>query len=131
MTKLKLTHYLLNKPEAVEDFPFGPDTAVYKIAGKMFALVFSSGDITHINLKCDPLEAIELRTVFRCVIPAYHMNKKHWNTVIIDSSLPMGELQRMVDNSYRLVVSGLSHTLRQGLELRHGKDVLYNIDGSR
>lgn len=116
---------LLSKPEACEDFPFGPATAVYKVGGKIFALVFSSQGLTRINLKCDPVEAMELRTVFHCVQPGYHMNKRHWNTVMLDGSLPVGELQRMIDNSYTLVVKGLNKPLRTALELRHGKEALY------
>ena len=117
--------YLLGKPEAVEDFPFGPDVAVMKIAGKMFATLVSGPDHAHMNLKCDPHEALMLRDIFDAVRPGYHMNKRHWNTVVLDGSIPPGEIQRMIDNSYALVVKGLRRAVRQGLEVRHGRDRIY------
>lgn len=120
-TERTVKHYLLSKPEAEEDFPFGPEAAVYKICGKMFALMFHQQGEYRINLKCDPVEALELRHVFSAVIPGYHMNKKHWNTVRLDGSLPMGEIERMIDNSFRLVVKGLKKSERRGLELRSGE----------
>ncbi len=125
MNASALSHYLLQKPEAVEDYPFGPEAQVFKIYGKMFALVFqrrnSSGNpLLCLNLKCDPIEALELRDVFACVTPGYHMNKRHWNTVILDGSIPDSEIERMIDNSYFLVAKSLKKTLRTGLEIRHG-----------
>lgn len=123
VTEAELKRYLLAKPEAVEDYPFGPEAAVYKVLGKMFALVYHQQGECRVNLKCDPVEAMELRHVFDAVLPGYHMNKKHWNTVRLDGSLPMGEIQRMVDNSYRLVVKGLKKAERQGLALRTGEVV--------
>ena len=120
MTSQDLLDYLLRKPEAVEDYPFGPDAQVFKIHEKMFALVFSRKNNLCINLKCDPVEACELRDVFDCVIPGYHMNKKHWNTIILDASIPDGEVKRMIDNSYALVVRSLKKSVRVGLELRYG-----------
>lgn len=125
MTAAQLKRYLLSRPEACVDFPFGPDATVYKVAGKMFALSFYRGDYLNLNLKCNPREAIELRDVFAAVQPAYHMNKQHWNTVILDGSLPRGEIERMIDHSYALVVKGLKKSVRQGLEMRHGKAALY------
>lgn len=122
-TEKTLKRYLLAKPEAVEDFPFGPEAAVYKVLGKMFALVFCRQGECRVNLKCDPEEAIELRHVFDAVQPGYHMNKRHWNTVHLDGSLPQSEIERMVDNSYRLVVKGLTRAERQGLALRSGNAV--------
>lgn len=123
-TEQKVKQYLLSKPEAEEDFPFGPEAAVYKICGKMFALVFHQQGECRINLKCDPIEAIELRHVFSAVLPGYHMNKKHWNTIRLDGSLPMGEIERMIDNSFRLVVKGLKKAERRGLELRSGENLV-------
>ena len=125
--------YLLNKPKAREDFPFGPDTAVFKIKGKMFATLMQKKDantdhkITQMNLKCDPEEAIMLRDVFDAVIPGYHMNKRWWNTVILDSSIPEGEIQRMIDNSYALVVKGLPKKERLPLELSFSPHELYGL----
>ncbi|PIE43456.1 MAG: hypothetical protein CSA50_04910 [Gammaproteobacteria bacterium] len=122
MNEADLKQYLLGKPEAIEDYPFGPDVSVFKICGKMFALIGFENEVMQINLKCDPDEAAQLRDVFDAVIPGYHMNKTHWNTVIIDGSLPDGEIQRMIDNSYSLVVKGLKKAERTRLEITHGKD---------
>lgn len=102
-----LKKYLLNKPEAVEDFPFGPEVTVYKVRDKIFSLVRIENNETRINLKCDPTEAEQLRMVFEAVLPGYHMNKKHWNTVIINGSIPDSEVKRMIDNSYALIVKKL------------------------
>jgi predicted DNA-binding protein (MmcQ/YjbR family) len=123
--------YLLSKPEAVEDFPFGPDVAVYKVRGRMFALLTTDKGVDRINLKCDPDQAFILRDIFEAVIPGYHMNKRHWNTVILDGSIPRGELERMVDHSYALVVKKFKKAERQALELSYGPERLYrglNVD---
>ena len=122
---MDLRNYLLGKPEAQEDFPFGPEAAVFKIQGKMFALLVERAGVASINLKCDPEQAIGLRDLFPAVTPGYHMNKRHWNTVRDDGSVPAAELQRMVDHSYALVVRGLTRAQRLGLEARHGKAALY------
>lgn len=105
-----LKTYLLNKPEALEDFPFGADISVFKVKGKMFATLAWGQDKTHfwMNLKCDPNEALALRDIFTSVIPGYHMNKQHWNTIILDDSIPQGEVERMIDNSYMLVVNKMT-----------------------
>lgn len=108
---------LLSKPKTGEDFPFGPDVAVYRVMGKMFATLaigkMGKGDgegNMHwwMNLKCDPDEAFILRDIFPAVIPGYHMNKSHWNTVVLDGSIPKGEIERMMDNSYQLIVSKMT-----------------------
>ena len=117
--------YLLQRPEAVEDFPFGPDAYVYKIRGRMFALLVEDDDGARMNLKCDPDEALFLRDTFAAVIPGYHMNKTHWNTVILDGSIPRGEIERMVDRSYGLVVRRLKKAERTALEMRHGRSAIY------
>ena len=99
-------NFCLSLPGATEDFPFGSDTLVFKVNGKMFALtnidVFES-----INLKCEPEEAIDLRERYAAVLPGYHMNKKHWNTVIMDQSIPDKLVKQWVKDSYDLVVSKL------------------------
>ena len=125
MTPAETRAYLLSRPEAIEDFPFGPDVAVMKIAGKMFATYAGGADGTSINLKCDPDQALVLRDIFTAVKPGYHMNKRHWNTVRLDGSVPSGELQRMIDHSYGLVVKGLPKARRQALEIAHGPEALY------
>lgn len=117
--------YILSKPAALEDFPFGPDVAVFKINKKMFALFTHNDEHARINLKCDPHQAFILRDIFEAVIPGYHMNKKHWNTVILDGSIPRGEVERMIDHSYSLVVAGLTKKQRLALELQYGIDALY------
>ena len=109
--------YLLSKPETTESYPFGPDVAVYKVKKKMFATLalgkMGKGDADGsgkwwMNLKCDPAEAFMLRDIFPGVIPGYHMNKVHWNTIILDGSIPKGEIERMIDNSFLLVVKKMS-----------------------
>lgn len=117
--------YLLTRPEAWEDFPFGPNVYVYKIGRKMFATLSHTNGVAQMNLKCDPEEAQALRDIFAAVRPGYHMNKAHWNTVTLDGSVPAGELERMMDRSYALVVGGLPKSERTGLEVRHGKEAIY------
>ena len=113
--------YFLSRPEALEDFPFNIDTHVFKIKGKMFGFLRYKSDIGHINLKCDPDEARILRDIFKSVIPGYHMNKEHWNTVILNGSIAGEEIERMIDVSYGLVISNLKKSDRLALELRYGK----------
>ena len=117
--------YLLSKPEAIEDFPFGSDVAVMKVVGKMFATLTEKDGMASTNLKCDPHEALMLRDIFSAVKPCYHMNKRHWNTVVLDGSVPVGEIERMIDHSYALVVNNLRKAERRALEVRHGKAALY------
>ena len=117
--------YLLGKPEAWEDFPFRLQVAVMKIGEKMFATLSGDEQSASMNLKCDPHEALILRDIFPAIRPGYHMNKRHWNTVDLDGSVPAGELQRMIDSSYRLVVKGMPRQQRQALELRNGREALY------
>ncbi|WP_296061575.1 MmcQ/YjbR family DNA-binding protein [uncultured Amphritea sp.] len=117
--------YMLSRPEAWEDFPFYPHIAVMKVRNKMFATLSVENDIARMNLKCDPAEAQMLRDIFSAVLPAYHMNKRHWNTVVLDGSIPAGELERMIDRSYGLVVKGMTRKERLPLELRYGCEVLY------
>lgn len=117
--------YLLSRPDAREDYPFGPDVMVPKIKGKMFATLGIEQGIGSMNLKCDPAQAQELRDLFKAVKPGYHMNKLHWNTIILDGSIPQGEIERMIDHSYGLVIKKLKKSEREALELRHGKDALY------
>ena len=128
MNKTEARTYLLGKPEAYEDFPFRLDVAVMKIGNKMFAtLAQDTEGRPSMNLKCDPDEARILRDIFDAVKPGYHMNKRHWNTVLLDGSIPRGEIERMIDNSYALVVRGLPRTQRLALEIRHPKEALYPV----
>lgn len=98
---------LLSLPKAFKDFPFGGDVAVYKVKNKMFALLSVSDEPGRISLKCDPVDAEALRGMFPAVIPGYHLNKKHWNTVILDDSIPDEVLIDMIDTSFELVVKKL------------------------
>jgi predicted DNA-binding protein (MmcQ/YjbR family) len=116
MNDREARNYLLSLPEAWEDFPFGPEVAVMKVAGKMFATLSHAADLWRINLKCDPDEALMLRDIFDAVLPGYHMNKRHWNTVLLDGSIPRGEIERMIDSSFDLVVSGLPARSRKALQ---------------
>lgn len=125
MNRSALCQYIASKPESCRDFPFGADVEVYRVNGKMFALLMTRNAIDQVNLKCDPHQAHGLRDIFPAVLPGYHMNKQHWNTVLLDGSIPEGELQRQVDHSYRLVVAGLPKKARLALELQYGCETLY------
>ena len=124
--------YLLSRPQAREDFPFGPEVAVFKIKDKMFATLGlrveagKESKTTNMNLKCDPQEALMLRDIFDAVKPGYHMNKRHWNTIVFDNSLPVGEIERMIDRSYALVVKGMTKKQRVSLELLYSAQELYD-----
>lgn len=107
-----LRSYLLAKPGAEETYPFDPVTLVAKVGGKMFALLLLDGGPPWLNLKCLPEHAELLRELYPAVRPGYHMNKRHWNTVVLDGSLPDADVQGMIDESYRLVVAGLPRTRR-------------------
>lgn len=102
-------------PSAVEDAPFGDDVAVFKVGGKMFALVMLSGEPGKVNLKCNPEWAVELRERHAAVRPGYHASKRHWNTVELDGTVPDDELREMVEHSYELVVAGLTRSARAAL----------------
>ncbi len=117
--------YLLSKPEAVEDYPFYPDVAVFKIKGKMYATLAIDEGVARMNLKCDPDHAMTLRFFFDGVNPGYHMNKKHWNTVTLESDIGDYDIQQMIDHSYALVVKGLKKSERTALELSYGQDAIY------
>lgn len=106
--------YCLAKKGATEDFPFGDGVPVYKVLDKMFALVGLEGGL-RITLKCDPDKALLLREMYPAVQGGYYMNKRHWNTVTIDGSIPDDELLAMIDDSYRLVVKGLKKAERDSL----------------
>jgi predicted DNA-binding protein (MmcQ/YjbR family) len=94
-------------PGAIEDYPFGDDVAVFKVGGRMFALVPLDDGPGRVNLKCDPDLALELRARFPAVRPGYHQNKRHWNTVTLDGTIDNDDIREMIDHSYELVVSKL------------------------
>ena len=99
-------------PGAVEEYPFGDGVAVFKVGGRMFALVSLEGTPGSVNLKCDPALALELRDRYPAVRPGYHQDKRHWNTVDLDGSIEDDELREMIDHSYALVVAGLPRAQR-------------------
>jgi len=107
MDLAQFREYCLSKSRATEGMPFGPDVLVFKVGGKMFALAALGEVPTAVNLKCDPDLALDLRDRYEQVKPGYHMNKKHWNTVEIDSGIPDAELRKMIDHSYDLVARSL------------------------
>ncbi len=97
-----IREYCISKNGATESFPFGEDTLVFKAGEKIFALVNLDGDLS-INLKCDPVFAIELRERYSSVTPGYHMNKKHWNTIYLDGTIPDKDVFSWIDHSYNLI----------------------------
>lgn len=103
-------------PETEETTPFGPDALVYKVAGKMFAVTKPDDVPSRINLKCDPDRAIELRDQYDAIIPGWHMNKRHWNTLILDGSVPDSLLNELVQHSYELVVAGMKKADRERIQ---------------
>lgn len=105
---MKITHkeveeYLLSMPNAKLDYPFGEGVAVYKTGDKMFALVKEGGDPVQLSLKCDPQLAETLREKYESVMPGYHLNKKHWNTILLTGQLSWEEVQDLIRHSYNLV----------------------------
>jgi len=98
-----LRDYALSKAGVEEGFPFGESTLVFKVKGKIFLLAALEADPLQFNVKCDPEKAIEWRERYASVLPGYHMNKKHWNTVLVDGTLSRQELAEMIDDSYDLV----------------------------
>ena len=109
--------YCLVKPGATEDMPFGEEHLVFKVGGKMFALLGLEEIPATANLKCDPDRALELRDRYEEVTAGYHMNKKHWNTVEIGGGIPEAELRKMIDHSYELVVQGLPKAVRVKMKI--------------
>ena len=112
----KIREYCISKPGVTEGFPFNDTALVFRVAGKMFALLDLSEDSRGISLKCDPELAIELREKHPEVTAAYHFNKKHWNTVILGGSVPDEKVKEWIDHSYELVVRSLKRADREALE---------------
>jgi predicted DNA-binding protein (MmcQ/YjbR family) len=99
--------YCLSLPEAEETTPFGPDVLVYKVRGKMFALTTLEDFPARINLKCHPERSLELRDIHSAIQPGWHMNKKHWNTIILNGTLSPRLIRELIEHSYRLVFDAL------------------------
>jgi predicted DNA-binding protein (MmcQ/YjbR family) len=115
MNPTELRNHCLSFTGSDETFPFGPLTSVFKVAGKMFALSQLDADSLRVSVKCEPALAEALRETHAAVIPGYHLNKKHWNTVILDGSLPDETVRNMVEDSYEIVVSRLPRADRRAL----------------
>ena len=107
--------YCLSKKQVSESFPFDKQTLVFKVGDKMFALTSLEKHPTTVNLKCDPERAIDLRDRYAEIIAGYHMSKKHWNTITIESNLPLALITELIDHSYNLVIKGM--TKKQQIEL--------------
>ncbi|HEV9038241.1 MAG TPA: MmcQ/YjbR family DNA-binding protein [Puia sp.] len=107
-----IREYCLAKDAVEEGFPFGETTLVFKVQGAIFLLIGLDNPELQFNVKCDPEQAIEWREQYAAVQPGYHMNKRHWNTVIVDGTIPARILRQMIDDSYRLVVQKLPKKLR-------------------
>jgi predicted DNA-binding protein (MmcQ/YjbR family) len=99
----EIRDFCITLPDVEETLPFGPDTLVFKVQGKIFLLLSLDADPVQFNVKCDPVLAEELRENYSCVIPGYHMNKKHWNTIIVDGSVKNVLLKEWIQHSYHLV----------------------------
>jgi len=110
-----LREYCLSKKGVTEDLPFGDDTLVFRLMNKIFVLANLEGDL-QINLKCDPARAIELREEYPAIIPGYHMNKQHWNTLIMDGSLNRKLVFSLIDHSYDLIFDGFPKGKKEELK---------------
>src|SRR5690554_5405610 len=104
MTHKEVEEYVLSMPNAKLDYPFGQEVAVYKVKGKMFALIPEGKEPVRISLKCDPQLAELLRAKYESVMPGYHLNKKHWNTIVLSGQLPWEDVKALIRHSYDLVL---------------------------
>ena len=111
----EISEYCLGKQGVTEDFPFDEETLVFKVLDKMFVLIPLERIPLQVNLKCDPECVLDLREKYSAVLPGYHMNKKHWNTILIDGSLKRDLIFEWIDHSYELVVQGLKKADREKL----------------
>lgn len=125
MNRETLRSYCLARPGTTEERPFGPETLVYKVMGKMFALTQDEPQPEFVNLKCDPDDALYFRSQFDGIRPGYHMSKKHWNSVYLDGSVPESLIRELIDDSYELVAASLKKADRdrlQALSSNYGED---------
>ncbi|MES2679311.1 MAG: MmcQ/YjbR family DNA-binding protein [Bacteroidota bacterium] len=109
----ELREYCLGKASAEESFPFGEDTLVFKVGGKIFLLASLDAAPLQFNAKCEPLKAIELREKHSSVLPGYHMNKAHWNTIVCDGSVVKKTILNWIDDSYNLVLNSLPKKIKE------------------
>ena len=122
MNRNELRDFCLSLTGAVEDFPFGIDVAVFKVKGKMFALLPVIADPLTISLKSDPIEAVMLREMYKSVQPGYHLNKKHWNTVTLNGEIPDTQVCEMIEDSYTLVRQTLTRKDQKALQALEDND---------
>ena len=108
----EVTAHALSLPAAVEDHPFGPELDVYKVEGRIFALLSTRDRTASVSLKCEPELALHLRHEHPAIKPGYHLNKRHWNTVLLDGTVPDDEVLDLIDHSYERVVAGLPKAVR-------------------
>ena len=118
MTLEELRAYCLGKPGAQEGYPFGPGALVMKVGGKLFAIIADESDPLTVSLKCEPEIAVTLRSRYPAVAPGYHLNKRHWNTLTLDGSIPDGQVLEWIDDSYDLVLETLPRTTRSEIRAR-------------
>jgi len=111
----QIREYCISKSYVTESFPFNDNALVFKVHTKMFALL-NLGNSPYINLKCDPIRALELRELHPCISPGYHMNKVHWNTIDLQNSLPDSILKELIDHSYTLVFESFSKKIQNQLQ---------------
>ena len=116
-----LRAWCLRQPGAIEEFPFGPEHSVFKVAGKMFALSALERTPLEVSVKCEPDLAVALRRSYRAIRPGYHLNKRHWNTIMLDGTLPDRLVCDFVEDSYDLVVSALPARVREQLGWAPGR----------
>jgi len=107
--------FCLSLPGTTEETPFGPDTLVFKVGGKIFALT-DLQTFASFNVKCDPERAVELRERYDYVLPGFHMNKKHWNTILVGTGAPDAQLRQWLTESYQLIVAALPKAVRAELQ---------------
>jgi len=117
MTRDDVLAFCLDLPAAEETYPFGEEVAVIKVGGKMFALVPLFGEPGSVNLKCEPARALELRDAYAAILPGYHQNKRHWNTVALDGTVEDDVVRGLIMDSYDLVVAGLPRSRRAELRV--------------
>lgn len=118
MTNKDIEYYCLDKKDVVKTYPFDKVTAVYKVGNKMFVLCSDVSKEVSLNLKCDPLYALELRAIYESVIPGYHMSKKHWNTVTCNREVDDKLVYEWIDDSYALVFGSLTKKLQNEINLK-------------
>jgi predicted DNA-binding protein (MmcQ/YjbR family) len=128
MDATELRGWCLRQAGAIEDFPFGSEHSVFKVAGKMFALSALERTPLDVSVKCEPELAVALRDSYPAIRPGYHLNKRHWNTITLDGRLPDQLVRDLVEDSYDLVVSALPKRVREQLDWAPGSDPAASVE---